>query len=359
MLYVIIGLALSIALFIIIPKVINKLFPKLEQEKQVLFAMTIHVIVIVSVLISVWKFQNWKNDYADHLQGLAFVDDQHAKILRKDFPELSAADEMLMKVLRNREESMLAMTKLGHRLDAHKPFLKMLNGHWINQIERLSYMRKLIAKETHKFQLALKTGDEADVYRNFRNISYILVQKTYEELEETRKSDQVIAEKLLNHVKFAIQLLRDNPKASISRKIQYSAENYKAILDYTDDVHPELVTYLEDSYKIVLKANSNQKMLQKALGQDSEIDQLVYKMIQDWRTTKGAVQTKLIRVLYILEIEMIARRLDIPKEHPLMAELYRLLEHRVPDIYASIKQAERRAAESYSRSALSALIDQR
>lgn len=359
MLYVIIGLTLMVALLIITPKVMNKLFPNLEQEKQILIAMVIHVIVIVSVLVSVWKFQNWKNDYADNLQGFAFVENQHAKILREDFPELSAADEMLMKVLHNREASMLAMTKLGHQLGAHRPFLSMLNDHWVNQIERLSYMRKLIAKEAHKFQLALKAGDKDDVYRNFRSISYILVQKTYEELEETRRSDQVIAEKLLNHVKFAIQLLRDNPKAKISKKIQYSAENYKAILSYTDKVHPELVTYLEESYKVVLKANSNQSMLQKALGQDTEVDQLVYKMINDWRITKGAVQTKLIRILYVLEIEMIARRLEIPAEHPLMTELYRLLEHRVPDIYASIQRDERRAAESYSRSALSALIDQR
>lgn len=354
-LYVVLVIAAVIAVFVFTPKMMNKVLPDDQHEKQVLLALPIHLLVLILATSSVWKFQSWKDRYLDEQYGVVLTDYDYQRFLANNFTELSQADRQLTKVIQQQDEFLRILRRLS-RFSAQKTFLGSLHDKWLNQFERLRYLQGQIAEETRKVQLAISTGDNIRSRASFRTIASMLIQRIDTELQATKKSNDVIAGKVIDQIKFATEILKNNPKAKIQTNVAYNSESYEQIMKYIENHYADLYEYYEKSYQVLQNTDRNQQKLNNDKGRSVELDKLIDRMVREWRLSKTSIQAKMIRMIYAMEIEMIARELGVSANNPRLHELQRLLNNRIPQLYASILADERRAAESYSDSALSSML---
>jgi hypothetical protein len=354
-LYVVLVITAVIAVFIFTPRVMGKLLPDDQHEKQVLFALPIHLFVLILATSSIWKFQSWKDHYLDEQYGVILTDYDYQHFLANNFTELSLADRQLTKTIQQQDEFLRTLRRLS-RFSAQKTFLDNLHDQWLNQFERLRNLQGQIADETRKVQLAISTGDTVRSRTSFRTIANVLIERINAELLTTRKSNAIIAGKVIDQIKFAAEILKNNPKAKIQTHVIYTAESYQQMLAYIDNHYPDLYEYYEKSYQVLQNTDKNQQKLENDKGRSVELDKLINRMVREWKHSKAAIQTKMIKMIYAMEIEMIARELGVSAENSRLHELRRLLNNRIPEMYTAILADERRAAESYSDSALSSML---
>lgn len=357
-LYVVLAIAAVIAVFVFTPKVMSRFLPDDQHEKHVLLALPVHLLVLILATSTVWKFQSWKDHYLDEHYGVVLTDYDYQRFLAANFAELSQADRQLTKVIQQQDEFLRILRKLS-RFSSQKTFLGALHDQWLNQFERLRFLQGKIADETRKVQLAISTGDTQRSRISFRTIANGLIDDIDAELALTRRSNNIIAGKVIDQIKFATEILRNNPKASIQANAVYTAESYQQLMDYIDEYFPELYDDYENGYQVLQDADRHQQRLNNDRGRSAEVDKLIDRMVREWKRSKAAMQRKVIKMLYAMEIEMIARELGVSANNPRLHELRRTLNNRIPQLFASIEADKRRAVESYSDSALSSMLGKR
>lgn len=358
MLYTLLAIVFVIALIAFTPRLMQKLLPNLEHEKQLLLAISVHMLIILFLFINAWRFEVWKENYDDARSGVFVANDDYQPFLDQHYPELAATNKVLIRAMQRRDQYVIEARTLSLKLTAHKPFLSRMTDLWINQIEPLKNSHRTINRFAAQAKIAHRT-ELSDKNRQYmQSVSFDLAREAQRRLQNTKQSDHIIATTLINHAKFGTQLLNGNPKATIPRDIQYSAENYQALLRYLDKQYPSLKKGMKNSYKSVLKANQELNKLKNTKPDDPDIAQLVFEMRNGWHQARGQIQSKMIIALYAIEIDMVSRRLGIPASHPAMKQLQQRLKQRMPQIYASIKQDESRVADSYSTGSYYAVIGQ-
>jgi len=358
MLYTLLAIVLVIALIAFTPRLMQKLLPNLEHEKQLLLAISVHMLIIIFLVVNAWRFEVWKDNYDDARSGVFVVNDDYQPFLDRHYPELAATNKVLVRAMQSRDQYVIEARTLSLKLGAHQPFLKRMSEMWINQIEPLKNSHRTINRFAAQAQIAHRTELSDRNLQYMQNVSFDLARTAQQRLQKTKQSDQTIAAALLNHAKFGTQLLNGHPKATIRRDIQYSAENYQALLRYLDEQYPSLKKGMKTSYKSVVKANRELNKLKNTKPNDPDIAQLVFEMRNGWHQARGRIQSKMIIALYAVEIDMVSRRLGIPASHPVMQQLQQSLQNRMPQLYASIKQNESRLADSYSTGSYYAAIGQ-
>lgn len=307
-LYVLFIILAIAALLFATPPIIERL-PWLKEkstDEKVLWSLPIHTILIILAVVSVWKFQHWRTDYAVRT-GHADIAGEYHDFLVDEYPKLGKAYQRVLADKFMVDEHIAKIANFPRSLANHYQFVMDISNRWQMISDQLENLKGII--ET-------KAGSHEDSYKT----AIDLTDEIDASFQRIYRSKQRISDDMDEHVERSIRFLT-NPRLN-DNHYPVSKKNYDQLISFFLSEHSGSIDQLNLITQTILASNTTMGLLRNRLNQRNvPRRKMVYRILRAWDQTKKFARERLFKILYALETEYVLKRLGMEEDNPVMQRL--------------------------------------
>jgi hypothetical protein len=311
-LYILVVVLTIAALLLITPILMEKL--PWTNDKKVLAALPVHLMLLILAIMSVWKFQDWKIQY-EIRTGHAQISIQYRDFLENQAPQLGIAYRKIIADRYMLEEYLFNTIHFQVSLSNHQTFINKNTQRWQMVLDQLKDLQTRIEAQAVRHQ-------------DLPAATVVLTQDINIGFQQIRHNKYLIEQSMNQHAFASIRFLID--PAITAPHYPISKKNYQRIISFFLSKYDTLIDPLNLMTQTIYTSNLTIEQLRHKLKQKRLRNRSVIKdVFKAWKHTKHYTYTRLFKVLYALETEYVLQRMGMQESHPTMRKLQEAISHSI------------------------------
>jgi len=328
---------------------------RLPAKKRKILGAILFIPALIIFVLLFKQIMNWRDNIQlqqERAELNAFVDSV--------YPPLVKSQNAILVEERRMRRLLRIVENLGREHPNHAQLIADITQRWRLGLQEYNGAYLKTDREIRRAWISYNTMDQQDVLKKFQKQSVRLDLKNKKAEKKYQSTIYHIQDQLIKSLDNARQLLDANRRPPRNKKQRVKVQNIRNnIIPFSETIESQLIEFLgkidpqlrqqaKNHQDLIRIASQQSIVVRNHLQNNPDLEAPLVTTINNWLALETESKEKLNQILYAIEAEYIALRLDLPPKNPAIRAMKKNLRKNIPFIVGKIQKKKQSIDQSYS-----------